>query len=95
MQDAFVWFQAALTRPTIAQFLLVFLVAEFLVLSAWRAQRGGGVPAFQLLCFLGAGAGFAIALWGAFAAWSWPWMATALAVAFLFHLCDLVQRWER
>jgi len=92
MADGLHWL---LTTPAIAQMLLVFLALEFVLLSIWRRRTGQGVAARQLFCFLGAGAGFATALWAALAGWSWPFMAVSLLVAFVAHALDLALRWSR
>ncbi|MEL6744804.1 MAG: hypothetical protein AAFO68_04960 [Pseudomonadota bacterium] len=92
MLDGLQWL---LSTSAIAQVLLVFLALEWVVLTLWRRRTGQGVPAGQLLSFLGAGGGFAVALWAALAEWPWIMMAAALSVAFAFHAFDLALRWKR
>ncbi|MFD0917835.1 hypothetical protein ACFQ14_15630 [Pseudahrensia aquimaris] len=84
-----------LDSPAIALFLLGFLVVEGLGLAfVWqKSQRG--LPPGQIISFLGAGLGFAAALFVVMAELSSLYLAIALLIAFIFHVCDIVQRWQR
>ncbi|MEL6784120.1 MAG: hypothetical protein AAFO61_06805 [Pseudomonadota bacterium] len=78
----------------IALLILAVLALEAVVLIlVWHRKQRGLQPR-QTLCFLGAGAGFALALYGALTGAGAVWMGISLTAAFLFHLADLMHRWR-
>ena len=87
-------FETLLTTPWIAFFLIAVLVIEATVLLAIWKRSGIGLPPRQVLSFLGAGAGFAIALGFALPQTNATGVAIGLTLAFVFHLADLIFRWR-
>ncbi len=78
----------------IADAIAVFVVAEALVLLAYRRLTGRGVAARALLPNLAAGFFLLLALGAALRTAPWPWIAAALAAAGVAHALDLRARWR-
>ncbi|MEM9731892.1 MAG: hypothetical protein AAF903_00240 [Pseudomonadota bacterium] len=85
---------AFLTSPQIALVVLAVLVLETVILVWFWQSKRRGLPPRQTLFFLGAGAGFALALYSALAGAGAIWLSSCLTVAFLCHVADLASRWR-
>ena len=75
--------------------VLAVLIVEALVLLVYRRLTGRGIATAQLLTAVGAGACLALALRISLTDGGSLAIAMLLAVGGLFHLADLVQRWQR
>lgn len=86
--------ETLLASGRIVDLMLGVLVAEFLIVTALYQRNRGGVPALPLLVNIGAGASLMLALRAALTASGTAWTVTWLVSALLFHVCDLVLRWQ-
>ena len=75
--------------------VLACLVAEACLLCAFRMATGRGLALPDILAFLGAGFGLALAARGAVAGLPWIWVAGGLSFALAAHLYDMSRRWRR
>lgn len=83
-----------LSTPVIAYLLLTVLAVEAVALFVVWKDRKIGIPPFQIVTFLGAGAAFSLALGGVLAGAGEIWLALCLCVAFIFHIMDMKLRWQ-
>lgn len=74
--------------------ILALVVVEAVLLIAYRARTGRGVPTADLLANLAAGATLLLALRIALTGGAWTSVAAALAAALVAHLLDLSRRWR-
>ena len=72
--------------------IVVVLVAEALLLLAYRTRTGRGLGPRELLPMLGAGLFLLLGWRASSAALAWPWIAACLSLAFVAHLVDLRSR---
>jgi len=80
--------------PGIVDLILALMILEGGALLAWRRFRGHGIPTFDLVANLMAGACLLLALRGALAGAASAWIALALSAALAMHLLDLSRRWR-
>ena len=71
------------------------MVAELLVLAAWRGSGRVSPAVADVLPYLLSGAALLVALRIALTDGPWLLMALALLFAFAAHLYDLYRRWPR
>jgi len=80
--------------PGVALLVLGVLVLEGVVLFLIWGRMKKGLQFQQTISFLGAGACFALCLYGALSSFGGIWIGITLAAAFVFHLWDLKLRWQ-
>ncbi|MEM8749474.1 MAG: hypothetical protein AAGF28_04190 [Pseudomonadota bacterium] len=91
MFDALTAFVAS---PSVGLLVLFVLIIEGLVLIGLRITSGRGLTIPNIISFLGAGAAFAVCLYGALSGFGAIWIGLSLMAAFAFHIWDLKQRWN-
>ncbi|HXW28869.1 MAG TPA: hypothetical protein VEK55_05840 [Xanthobacteraceae bacterium] len=79
----------------IVDVILMAIIAEAIVLIAYRSRTGRGILPLDLLVNLLAGAFLLMALRSALIGLPWKWTAAWLAAALVAHVVDLRQRWRR
>ena len=84
-----------LTSFSIVYVLLAVLLIEAGILLLFWKLNATGIPPFQILTFLGAGAAFTLALGSVLLDAAPIWLAVCLSLAFVFQILDLKQRWQR
>ncbi len=72
-----------------------FVALEVVVLLAYRARTGRGIPAASLLANIGAGGSLMLALGAALRGAGTLAIAGWLLGALVFHVADLALRWRR
>jgi len=87
--------EALITTGRIVDLMLVFVVIEILALLVIRRFTGAGIAAVPLLANAGAGLSLMLALRADLVDSGWQWVAFFLVVALVFHVLDLVLRWQR
>jgi hypothetical protein len=75
--------------------ILALLVLEAIALLIVRAATGRGIAARALLSNLLAGGFLLMALRSVLLGHIWGWTAAWLVAAFVAHVTDLSQRWQR
>ena len=88
-------FEQLLTSFSIVYVLLAVLILEAGILMLIWKFKAIGIPPFQILTFLGAGAAFSLALGSVLLNAAPIWLAICLSLAFVFQIVDLMQRWQR
>lgn len=78
----------------IIDLILVLMVVEVIALIVWRHFVGTGPGILTLLPFLAAGVCLMLAVKFALTDQEWIYIAMALSGAFVFHLTDVVFRWQ-
>jgi hypothetical protein len=89
------WFEAGMANGRLVDLLIVFIVAEALLLAAHHRLTGRGVRLRDVAMNLLAGLCLMAALRCALAASGWPWVAGWLALSGVMHAADIAQRWRR
>ena len=84
-----------ITTGRIVDIMLVFIAIEILALLAIRRATGAGIATLPLLINIGAGGSLMLALRADLTGAGWQWVAFFLVVALLFHVIDLLLRWQR
>jgi len=79
----------------IVDVILMAIIAEAIVLIAYRSRTGRGILPLDLLVNLLAGAFLLMALRSALIGLPWKWAAAWLTGALVAHVVDLRQRWRR
>lgn len=74
--------------------IIVLVVIEGLILVAYRARTGGGLPVVGTLANLSSGAALLLALRAALSDASFTPVLALLSVALIAHAVDLASRWE-
>lgn len=89
------FFEQLLSSPSFAYVVLASLFLEGAGLLTLWAMRKIGLPPAQIIAFLGAGIGFAVAL--LIVASNGPpiLLGVSLVFAFTFHIVDICLRWRR
>ena len=72
--------------------VLAVMVAEGLLLAAWRFKTGRGLAFIETAFLLLPGLFLLLAFRSALAGLSWMWMSAFLLAAFVVHLADLRRR---
>jgi hypothetical protein len=83
-----------LNSPNVALLVLAVLAVEACVLGAIWLKTSKGLNLLQMASFLGAGACFALCLYGVLSSFGGLWVGGCLTGAFIFHICDLRLRWR-
>jgi hypothetical protein len=86
--------QELIQSGRIVDVMLVFIALEIVMVLAIRRSRGGGVPALPLLINIGAGGSLMLALRVALTDGGWQTLTACLLAALVFHVLDLLARWE-
>ena len=86
---------ALITSGRIIDLMLIALIVEVTAIQAYRLRSGGGIALLPLLLNLGAGGSLMLALRALLTNANWLWVGMFLSSALLFHVADIVQRWER
>lgn len=86
--------QQLVTSGRIVDIMLVVVVLEIGVIEVYRRRHGAGVTTLPLLVNIGAGASLMLALRAALAGSGWQWIAVFLVSALVFHVGDLLVRWQ-
>ena len=87
--------QELVTSGRIVDLMIVFIVLEIAAVLGWRHFRGGAIPALPLLVNIGAGGSLMLALRAELIGAGWQSVALFLVLALVFHVSDLVLRWQR
>jgi hypothetical protein len=86
---------SVLVSPRLIDFILVFTLAEAVVLIIWNRLSRRGLSSGVVGAMLLPGIFLLLATRAALADAAWPWLPVALAAALIAHLIDLRQRWRR
>lgn len=86
--------QSLFKSGNIVDLILALMAIEAAGLMLWHFMTGSGVGPRALLPFLIAGVCLMVALKFALTGQDWTLVATALGGAFVFHLLDIVLRWQ-
>ena len=86
--------QQLVVSGRIVDLMIVFVVLELAVVDVYRRLRGSGVPTLSWLVNVGAGVSLMLALRAALSGSSWVWIAAFLVSALVFHVGDLLMRWQ-
>jgi hypothetical protein len=81
-------------EPWFVDMILAFVAIEGLLLVAWRARTGAGVPVAATLANLSSGAALLLALRAALSGASAMTVLAFLSVALVAHVADLAGRWD-
>lgn len=83
------------TSGRIVDIMVLFIVVEVIVILLIRRLRGGAIAPLSLLVNIGAGGSLMLALRANLTGAGWTWVAFFLVAALVFHVSDLLVRWER
>jgi hypothetical protein len=86
--------ESLLTTGRIVDLMIVFLVLEIALITTLRKTRGVGIAALPLIVNIGAGGSIMLALRAALTDAGSHWIAAFLLCALIFHIWDLVLRWQ-
>lgn len=78
----------------VADVILGVMIAETLLLLAYRKATGRGLAPLDLFAMVFAGACLVLALRAVLSGSAWPVVAVFLAAALIAHLIDLYRRWS-
>lgn len=84
-----------LTYTTFTYLVIACLAVEAALLFALWIVRKKGLRPLETISFLGAGASFSIALLVVASGGPLYLFALSLCFAFIFHMLDMLQRWQR
>jgi hypothetical protein len=79
----------------VVDLIFLLMVAEGMIVTAYRGKTGRGVAPVDLISNLLSGVFLLLALRFALLNVDWPMIALALIAAFAAHLADLWRRWLR
>jgi hypothetical protein len=85
---------ASLPEAWLVDAIVVLVVVEGVILVAYRARTGGGLPVAGTLANLSSGAALLLALRVALSDASATAVLALLSVALIAHVADLASRWE-
>jgi len=83
-----------MTTTQLVDAIFVLVILEGIGLTMFRRANGRGMPAQEVVSFLGAGAGLLIALRVLISDGSFVWFAAAMLVSLAMHLWHVKQRWQ-
>jgi hypothetical protein len=84
-----------LAAGTLLEWIVVLMLVEAVLLLAWRARTGGGVPAAGVLCVLASGIFLMLAVRAALTSAGIASVAGWLLAALVAHVTDVLSRWQR
>jgi hypothetical protein len=84
-----------LAAGTLLEWIVALMLVEAVVLLAWRARTGGGVPAAGVLCVLASGICLMLAVRAALTSAGSASVAGWLLAALVAHVTDVLVRWQR
>ncbi len=87
--------EEVVTSGRIVDMMLLFIVIEIAVILLIHRMTGAGIAAVPLLTNIGAGGSLMLALRADLTGAGWTWIAVFLVSALVFHVSDLVIRWQR
>ena len=82
------------TSGRIVDIMIVFVIAEVVLLLFYERATGRGVAPYSLLVNIGAGGSLMLALRAAFSEADWTTIAACLVASLVFHTLDIRQRWK-
>ncbi len=86
--------EALLGSGRIVDLMIVLLVLEIILITTLRKTKGVGIAPLPLVVNICAGASIMLALRASLTEAGWQHIAVFLLCALVFHIWDLVLRWQ-